>query len=357
MSKLKEYILTPLWIAKSEDKNLLIVVYKVIVAYCHGIGVTFFSHYGLVHKSSSDYADYAHPHETEAVQREVNSEPGRLSADSKLLFHEKCLQHQLPTPAILGCLSADCQTGEIHGVPYIRDEAHLMSLVSAHSSDTFIFKPDSGRHGHDLLRFSLADKRLCDDHGRPIEPGQLLGKLLADDQAYLLQPALKPHESVRRIMPGKGLGSARIVTVNRNGQVSVEFACIKIPAGNNIADNFVFGSVGNLLADIDIASGIIGRCFGPSKAYVNLIETCVRHPDSGELITGFEFPHWQEMICTAKRAALKLDSLFIIGWDIALCEEGPTLLEANWRPDFVMLQITTRRGLKPELMSLRIPTI
>jgi hypothetical protein len=153
-------------------------------------------------------------------------------------------------------------------------------------------------------------------------------------------------------MPGNALGGARIITVNRNGQVSVVFAYIKIPTGNNIADHFEDGRTGNLIADIDISSGIMGRCFAPSKAYVNLIESCERHPESGELITGFEFPHWQEMISTVKRAALNFDSLCTVGWDIALCEEGPTLLEANWRYDSDPLQVTTRKGLKPELMSL-----
>jgi hypothetical protein len=356
MSKLKEYLLTSLWIAKSEEKNLLIVVYKVIVAYCNGLGVRFFSYYGLVHKSTSSYRDYVHPQEVEAVQREVNRESGRLIAHSKLLFHEKCLEHQLPTPPVLGCLSAAYQSGEAHGVPYIRDASHFMSLVSANSSDTFIFKPNYGRHGHDLLRFSLADSMLCDDHDQSIEPGQLLSSLSADDETYILQPALKHHELVRPIMPGKGLGSVRIVTVNRNGRVSIKFACIKIPTGNSIADNFSAGRAGNLVADIDIASGIIGRCYGPSNAYVNLLELYVRHPDSGAMITGFEFPHWQELVYTVTRAASKLDSFCTVGWDIALCEGGPTLLEANWRYDLVMLQITTRKGLRPELMSLMHPT-
>jgi hypothetical protein len=170
MSKLKEYILTALWIAKSEDKNLLIVVYKILVAYSHGLGVKYFSFYGLVHKSPFDYGNYMHKHESEVIQREVNSDAGRLIADSKLLFHEKCVQHQLPTPPILGCLSADRHSGEIHGVPYIQDAAHFMSLLSNYSSDSFIFKPDYGSHGRGLMRFHLAGKTLSDDHGRPLEP-------------------------------------------------------------------------------------------------------------------------------------------------------------------------------------------
>jgi hypothetical protein len=157
-------------------------------------------------------------------------------------------------------------------------------------------------------------------------------------------------------MPGRALGGVRIVTVNRNGQVSVVFASVRIPTGDNIIDNFEGGEAGNLTADIDITTGIIGRCFGLSKTYINLMESYVRHPDSDALITGFEFPHWQEMISTVKQAASKLDSLFTVGWDIALCEKGPVLLEANWRYDIDGLQITIRKGLKPELMSLMIPT-
>jgi hypothetical protein len=364
MTKLKKYFLTALWIAKSEDKNLLIVVYKLIVARaCYGLTIKIFNHYGLIHKDPSDYGDYMRVDELLDILWQVNSKQGHLTADSKLLFHEKCVQHQLPTPAIMGCLSADRHSGEIHGVPYIQDEAHFMSLLSTYSSDSFIFKPDFGSHGRGLLRFHLADQMLCDDDGRLLEPGQLLGELSTGDETYLLQPALKPHESVRPIMPGNALGSARIITLNRNGEVSVEFAIIKIPTGNNVADNFADGRMGNLVASIDIASGIIGRCFGPSKAlgpsetYVDLLESCVRHPDSGVLITGFEFPQWQEMICTVERAALKLDFLFTVGWDIALCEGGPTLLEANARYSVNLMQVAYRKGLKREMTSLLIPTI
>lgn len=352
ISKTKEYILTALWIAKTERKNLLVVVYKIVVAYRYGLGVRYFSHYGLVHRQTSDYAAYVHKYESDAIQRQLNHEHGRLVADSKLLFYKKCLQHQLRTPAILGCLSADCQSGEIQGVPCIRNVSHFMKLLSDCSSETFIFKLDYGSYGRGMVRFHRADEMLYDDHGQLLEPRQLLDDLLADNQIYILQPALKPHESLRPIMPGKGLGSARIITVTRGGQTSVVFACIKIPIGDNISDNWVVGRAGNLLADIDIASGIIGRCFAPSKTQGNLIEPCVRHPESRQLITGFEFPYWREMINTAQQAALKFDSLVTVGWDIALCEEGPTLLEANWRYDFDLLQTTSRKGLKPEMMSL-----
>jgi hypothetical protein len=32
-------------------------------------------------------------------------------------------------------------------------------------------------------------------------------------------------------------------------------------------------------------------------------------------------------------------------------------LEVNWRYDIDSLQVTTRKGLKPELISLKVPTI
>ena len=45
-------------------------------------------------------------------------------------------------------------------------------------------------------------------------------------------------------------------------------------------------------------------------------------------------------------AALVNDKIHVVGWDVAITEEGATLIEGNRRPGFDLVQVVSRRGRK-----------
>src|SRR3546814_19104706 len=71
-------------------------------------------------------------------------------------------------------------------------------------------------------------------------------------------------------------------------RVTTLATALKIPGGDNIADNF--WRVGNLLANIDPEPGTILRVLrgtGPG------MEEFQQHPATGQQLVGTRMPHWQ----------------------------------------------------------------
>jgi hypothetical protein len=68
-----------------------------------------------------------------------------------------------------------------------------------------------------------------------------------------------------------------------------------------------------------------------------------------ERIVDFKLPHWQEARKLAERAARLFLPLRTIGWDVALTEEGPLLLEGNaeWDPfNHLVVHATPERQIE-----------
>jgi hypothetical protein len=73
------------------------------------------------------------------------------------------------------------------------------------------------------------------------------------------------------------------------------------------------------------------------------------------IITGvhpFQVPQLDDVLRIAKHGDRAFPELKLIGWDVALCENGIFLMEGNnlWDPDGA--QITFRRVIKKEMMAL-----
>lgn len=350
MDKLTKYIRAAFRISRARGIPSPVVLFKVIVAYVvHSLDIRLFELYGLAEKPLGSFGEFMRMSELQSLQRQINrSQEGRAIADSKLRFYLWCTDQGIPTPDVFGCCASD-EPANCNGVPLIRDEQQLFDLLERAAVDTFLLKRDYGWHGAGLIRLRHTAAGLFDDRGRGVDATDLLHRLRQADSPYLLQAALRPHPDLRPIMPGPSLGTVRIVTFNTCGRVSLAIACLRVPVGMNVADNFDRGRSGNLLADMNVQTGEIGRCLVSSKGIANSLKVCRMHPETGAEIAGYHFPHWEEVTRLVADAARRLHDMPTIGWDAALTEDGPSLLEANWRYDIEFMQVLADRGLRPDL--------
>ena len=89
---------------------------------------------------------------------------------------------------------------------------------------------------------------------------------------------------------------------------------------------------------------LTGRTFGG----VCKNRTITRHPDTNELIAGFEIPKWKDLLAGSMRLSEAL-GLGYLGVDFVVdVESGPVVLEANARPGLA-IQVAHGRGLLPRL--------
>ena len=162
------------------------------------------------------------------------------------------------------------------------------------------------------------------------------------DAGYVFQPMARPHEKIAALC-GQKLACVRLVTILTESGPEILRGCWKIPAGDNLADNY--WRAGNLLASLDLAEGRILRVISGNG--LELSEKRA-HPDSGAALIGFQHPEWERMTALALDGARLMRHVPLIGWDLACAEQGPLIVEMNETPDFGLPQLVDRRGIYDE---------
>lgn len=155
---------------------------------------------------------------------------------------------------------------------------------------------------------------------------------------------VEQHPDLEKLSPS-GLNTLRLITqINNDGEVDFLGARLRISVNSHI-DNL---AAGNIAAPVDLESGIIT---GPAVYSDITKEKTSVHPVTKTSIIGFQIPFWKESLQLAKEAALFRPQNRSIGWDIAITENGPDLLEGNHNWCKLLWQLPVESGLKHELKS------
>jgi hypothetical protein len=260
--------------------------------------------------------------------------------DNKIASDSYLAAHGFPTIPLLGIYTEK-----------LASPSHLV-IASADGLKAFLRRPDHypmfgkpteglqsiGSIG--LAHYDLRTDRLETIGGENISVDDYVSDVLNNfSQGYLFQKFLAPHPAIREVC-GNRLATARIVTLARDGEPSVFRACWKIPSGPNMADNY--WRAGNLVAQIDIATGKVLRVMsgtGLELAYHS------EHPDTKAPLVGMAIPRWDELKQTAIEAARLLRHMPLIGFDMAMSETGPVVVEMNHNPDLFLNQLADGRGV------------
>jgi hypothetical protein len=210
------------------------------------------------------------------------------------------------------------------------------------AQDLFV-KPARGRGGEGagLWQLGEAGHRLQD--GAPLSPPDLLKHLreLSQSKTLLVQPRARNHSAIVDLSNG-ALCTARIVTMRtETGGHEAVCALFRMAVGDNRqVDNF---HAGGIAAPIDVATGKLGAAtdwgLRPRHGWQS------HHPDTGGLIDGRVLPLWAETRALAELAHAAFADRHIIGWDMAILEDGPAIVEANGGPDTDMHQRVSRDPL------------
>lgn len=142
-------------------------------------------------------------------------------------------------------------------------------------------------------------------------------------EGYLVQ-----HEAINRLYP-YSVNTIRVATICHNGSVEIAYAIFRIGANKSCVDNF---TTGGMVADMDLETG---------KARTDAVnvhgERFELHPDTQVAIKGFEIPYFKEGLEMVRRAGRNVNGY--IGWDVAITENGPVLIEGNIDPGNRLLQM------------------
>lgn len=171
-------------------------------------------------------------------------------------------------------------------------------------------------------------------------PDSLLSYMLRNS-FDLIEEFVVQHDHLMQLSP-TGLNTVRVITQLENGEVHILGARLRISI-NSFVDNL---AAGNVAAPIDINSGkVIGA--GVYSDITKMPEEV--HPITNQTIIGFEIPYWIEVIALVKEAALLISENKSVGWDIAITNHGPILIEGNHNWCKLLWQLPVNEGLKHKL--------
>ena len=142
----------------------------------------------------------------------------------------------------------------------------------------------------------------------------------------ILEEVVKQHEALQAFCPDT-VNTIRVNTLlDIHNVVHILTTGGRFGRVGNVVDNFHGGGFSVI---IDPKTGII-----TSDGINRIHERAQKHPDTGKVFKGFQYPCWDKVRATVKEMAKRIPQVLHIGWDIAINDKGkPVLIEANVNPD------------------------
>jgi hypothetical protein len=208
--------------------------------------------------------------------------------------------------------------------------------ASLPAQDLFV-KPMRGCGGRGAARWEYqGDGTYRANHGAILSERGLIAAIAdaSRRQSLIVQPRLVNHPELRRLTPN-GLCTVRALTCrDERGGFELTHAVFRMPVRADAAvDNF---HAGGLAAPIALADGRLGRATGlglsPDTGWHDA------HPTTGGRILGYRLPFWDAVAALVTRAHALFPDLVALGWDVAILDDGPCLIEVNKGPDVDLIQ-------------------
>ncbi len=264
------------------------------------------------------------------IQLKINPLEFTPLTENKGLFYHFCRLNKIPHPEVYAEYFKD-SFGFIKDFNGLPNETDWVEWFENKSPNEIVIKPHLGVYGHGILPVKRLKNKLYDFSGKEMLPDTIIDFIKNNKEfnSFLIQERLKAHKSLKILTGNENISSVRIVTlIEKNDDVKILYAAVKLVSGKNFIDNHERGSTGNVIALLDISNGEIQTAFCAADKLGKAGEVNL-HPISGKEIIGFRIPMWSDLVNTVKFAALKFKPLRTAGWDAAVTDDGIKILEAN----------------------------
>lgn len=198
------------------------------------------------------------------------------------------------------------------------------------TNKSIIVKPIDDEGGNGVEKFIYTDKTDCKE---------LYNKLITNNQ-LLIEECIKQHKDINSLYENS-VNTMRMFTFYKNGESYFLQAVLKIGNGG-VVDNFSSGGMYTYVSN----EGIV---------YVEAIDRAdniySKHPYSGKQIVGFKVPMFDKAVNLVKECAKIVPEIAYVGWDVAISENGPVIVEGNCFPGVYQVKpslVDKKEGLIPK---------
>ena len=280
-----------------------------LLAFLHSSPPQFYYYYRLYCYAECDWLNFVYTHELPHWHNIMSPCMGKRSVQLMAHKHEFAIEMAK------------------HGMPVVITKQFVkagetLSDDEIFSTQSIFLKPEHGsrKTGCYELEYNHRNKqyRLNNEDGNACYDKNTIRSKInksINEQNYLIQPLLYNHPELEKRCGCKPLITVRLITAVVENTTRVVSGVLEVPTCSGF--NQVFSIT------IDIANGAL-------KAFPRHIRPATdERQESLRKLIGFQLPHWDEVISTAKLAHKQLMDIATIGWDLAITEKGVKLLEGN----------------------------
>ncbi len=243
--------------------------------------------------------------------------------DDKIVFAAIASSAGLPLPKTIFIIRneriiTDC------GI-IVADETQLYNVLAEITTEKVYFKPAMcGSGGQGILVFRRLKKHFY--YGTNKLTLSLLHELAGAD--WIVQEEVEQTHQLERIFPGS-INTFKITTILRNKSPQLIRCVVRFGRSECEVDNL---HAGGLLVNVDISSGQLS-----TRAIDVELTEYFEHPETGAIFGNEKFAI-DPILDLACSAAMTFPLISVAGWDIALSDKGPVLIEGNSSPDIGSVQ-------------------
>ena len=199
------------------------------------------------------------------------------------------------------------------GKPVSEEEA--VSLCQ--NLEKVIIKPSRQSEGHGVQMFS-AKNGVTDLNGKTV--AQLFKEYKKD---FLVQDWVRQHEGMAALNP-TSVNTMRILSYRSGMEVLIIYSVVRIGRNGSVVDNQCAGGISTTIDK----EGRLGK-----EAFGGFSTDNIDKTDTGIVLEGYQLPSYDKAIEMVKRLHLKLPFFNLVGWDVAIQEDGePVLIEFHTNP-------------------------
>lgn len=283
----------------------------------------------LYKKENKNIDNYISNNKMQRIIHEVFYANGKENEnlDDKLLFSEKLIRHNIETPKTLlyNYQTEFYMDGSKINLSNIDKFIKIIQGILEQREVIAIFiKPVDGIGGTNS--FKVDRNAITENHVML----NIFNTVVKGN--YLFQETINQHSSINKIY-SSSINTLRVHTyTDTDGNKKIASALMRFGMGGSVIDN---GSAGGFYIPVDTENWSLegkGRNYFRSGGVMY-----EAHPDTNFRLDGFKIPFSKKI----EKTVLEVASLFpekIVGWDIAITEEGPVVIEGNHNPHIVMAQ-------------------
>ncbi len=228
--------------------------------------------------------------------------------EDKLVFDRYMKSFGFPLPELLGTI----ENGTIQWFDPFRKEK--LEQIKDYDLDCFvkILTKWGGENVH-RLENTPSGMRI---NRKPAGIDDL--RALTSNGIYVLQRTVIQHDAMRRIN-ASSVNTVRMVTIHDGIRARNLLNFVRMGVKNSLVDNITQGGLG---CGVNEDGTLMQYGFDG-------ILPVDRHPDSGVVFEGYPIPYYDQALELVRNMHQSFHCFFLIGWDIAISETGPRVIEGN----------------------------